>query len=64
MNAYQRLQYDQMLCNAYDDMTVLVFKTPGVLQLLRGVKLISKCGYQSATRCSNSLHMHLDLVEC
>ena len=27
--------------------------------LLRGVKLISKCGYQSATRCSNSLHMHL-----
>ena len=21
-----------MLCNAYDDMTVLVFKTPGVLQ--------------------------------
>ena len=27
--------------------------------LLRGVKLVSKCGYQSATRCSNSLHMHL-----
>jgi hypothetical protein len=26
--------------------------------LLRGVKLVSKCGYQSATRCSNSLHMH------
>jgi hypothetical protein len=26
--------------------------------LLRGVKLISKCDYQSATRCSNSLHMH------
>ena len=34
MNAYQSLQYDQMLCNAYDDMTVLVFKTPGVLQPL------------------------------
>ena len=30
--------------------------------LLRGVKLIVKCGYQSATRCSNSLHLHLDLV--
>ena len=28
--------------------------------LLRGVKLISECGYQSATRCSNSLHMHLE----
>ena len=28
--------------------------------LLRGVKLVVKCGYQSATRCSNSLHMHLD----
>ena len=27
--------------------------------LLRGVKLVLKCGYQSATRCSNSLHMHL-----
>ena len=27
--------------------------------LLRGVKLVSKCGYQSATRCSNSLNMHL-----
>jgi hypothetical protein len=26
--------------------------------LLRGVKLVSKYGYQSATRCSNSLHMH------
>jgi hypothetical protein len=26
--------------------------------LLRGVKLISKCDYQSVTRCSNSLHMH------
>ena len=27
--------------------------------LLRGVKLISKYSYQSATRYSNSLHMHL-----
>jgi hypothetical protein len=27
--------------------------------LLREVKLVSKCGCQSATRCSNSLHMHL-----
>ena len=27
--------------------------------LLRGVKLVSKFGYQSATWCSNSLHMHL-----
>ena len=27
--------------------------------LLRGVKLVSKCCYQSATRCSNSLPMHL-----
>ena len=27
--------------------------------LLRGVKLVLKCGYQSATRCSNSLHMHV-----
>ena len=27
--------------------------------ILRGVKLISKCDYRSATRCSNSLHMHL-----
>jgi hypothetical protein len=26
---------------------------------LRGVKLVSKYGCQSATRCSNSLHMHL-----
>ena len=30
-----------------------------IVVLLRGVKLILKCGYQSATRCSNSLHMHL-----
>ena len=35
MNAYQSSQYDQMLCNAYDDMTVLVFKTPGVLQIAK-----------------------------
>ena len=27
--------------------------------LLREVKLVSECDYQSATRCSNSLHMHL-----
>ena len=27
--------------------------------LLRGVNLVSKCGCQSATRCSNSLHMYL-----
>jgi hypothetical protein len=27
--------------------------------LLREVKLVLKCGCQSATRCSNSLHMHL-----
>ena len=27
-----------MLCNAYDDMTVLVFKTPGVLQRVIGTK--------------------------
>ena len=27
--------------------------------LLREVKLVSKCGYQSVTRCSNSLHMYL-----
>jgi hypothetical protein len=26
--------------------------------LLSGVKLVSKCDCQSATRCSNSLHMH------
>jgi hypothetical protein len=26
--------------------------------LLRWVKLVVKCGCQSATRCSNSLHMH------
>ena len=26
---------------------------------IKRVKLVSKCGYQSATRCSNSLHMHL-----
>ena len=37
MNAYQSSQYDQMLCNAYDDMAVLVFITPGVLQ--RGIRL-------------------------
>ena len=30
-----------------------------IVVLLRGVKLVSKCGYQSATRCSNSLNMHL-----
>ena len=30
-----------------------------IVVLLRGLKLVSKCGYQSATRCSNSLHMHL-----
>jgi hypothetical protein len=29
-----------------------------IVILLIGVKLISKCGYQSATRCSNSFHMH------
>jgi hypothetical protein len=32
--------------------------------LLRGVKLIMKCSCQSFTRCSNSLHMHLDSSEC
>ena len=26
---------------------------------IKRVKLVSKCGYQSVTRCSNSLHMHL-----
>ena len=26
---------------------------------IKRVKLVSECGYQSATRCSNSLHMHL-----
>ena len=26
---------------------------------IKRVKLVSKCGYQSATRCSNSLHMYL-----
>ena len=31
-----------MLCNAYDDMTVLVFKTPGVLHRL-GKKVRAKC---------------------
>jgi hypothetical protein len=30
-----------------------------IVILLRGVKLVSKCGCQSATICSNSLHMHL-----
>ena len=30
-----------------------------IVVLLRGVKLVSKYDYQSATRCSNSLHMHL-----
>jgi hypothetical protein len=29
-----------------------------IVVLLREVKLVSKYGYQSATRCSNSLHMH------
>jgi hypothetical protein len=29
-----------------------------IIVLLRGVKLISKYGYQSVTRSSNSLHMH------
>jgi hypothetical protein len=27
-------------------------------------EFIVKCSYQSATRCSNSLHMHLDSSEC
>ena len=30
-----------------------------IAALVRGVKLVSKYGYQSATRFSNSLHMHL-----
>jgi hypothetical protein len=30
-----------------------------IVVLLRGVKLVSKYGCQSATRCSNSLHVHL-----
>jgi hypothetical protein len=29
-----------------------------IVVLLRGVKLVLKYGYQSATRCSNTLHMH------
>jgi len=29
-----------------------------IVILLREVKLVSKCGCQSATRCPNSLHMH------
>ena len=31
---------------------------------IKGVKLIVKCDYQSATRFSNPLHMHLDSSEC
>jgi hypothetical protein len=27
---------------------------------IKGMKLVSKCGYQSVTRYSNSLHMYLD----
>jgi hypothetical protein len=36
----------------------------GLIAVLeRGEKLLVKCGYQSATRSSNSLHMHLDSSE-
>ena len=44
---------------------VLVIKTQNVITFrfdshtIKRVKLVSKCSYQSATRCSNSLHMHL-----
>ena len=46
---------------------VLVIKTlsecdhilGSIAVLLRGVKLVLECSYQSATRCFNSLHMHL-----
>jgi hypothetical protein len=31
---------------------------------IKRVKLVVKCRYQSATRCSNSLYMHLDSSEC
>ena len=43
---------------------VSVIKFRIISALLRGVKLVAKCGYQSVTRCSNSLHMHLDSSEC
>ena len=38
-------------------MSVITFSIDS--RTIKRVKLISKCGYQSATRCSNSLHMHL-----
>ena len=37
----------------------LVIETLRECDHIRGVKLVSKYGYQSVTRCSNSLHMHL-----
>jgi len=44
-----------MLCNAYDDMTVLVFKTPGVLQRRpRYRQFISSCHYAALPPSSPS----------
>ena len=58
----KKAQGKGITCRSY---VVLVIKTLRecdhilIVVLLRGVKLVSEYGYQSATRCSNSLHMHL-----
>ena len=38
-------------------MNVITFRIDS--RTIKRVKLVLKCGYQSATRCYNSLHVHL-----
>jgi hypothetical protein len=54
-----KVKFDRSLLVCTQDTIVGVSDLRLIVILLRGVKLVSKYGCQSATRCSNSMHMHL-----
>jgi hypothetical protein len=54
-----KVKFDRSLLVCTQDTIVGVSDLGLIVVLLRGVKLVSKYGCQSATRCSNSMHMHL-----
>jgi hypothetical protein len=54
-----KVKFDRSFLVCTQDTIVGVSDLGLIAVLLRGVKLVSKCGCQSATRCSNSLHIHL-----
>jgi hypothetical protein len=53
------MKFDRSFLVCTQDTIVGVSDLGLIAVLLRGAKLVSKCGCQNVTRCSNSLHMHL-----